>query len=410
MPPSSIDVINVMHHISVGGGVVTHTLKVANAIQERGHHVSFVTLPSRMKDPASKDMTGGINIAHASSRLDLPVVLAPIALGRKATEVAKKVDAPVIQAFDPIITGPAALQAKRALGTPVAIRLGTNNQAHHKFQFQQLETHSMQERLKSVSKSCILLPAFSILERIVLNLADIVVTNCRYLKSIYVPHVVNSRNVIVIKNGVDTTKFSPKGSKGRWGSDHFWLLYIGRIEKRKGLEILLKAMPSILNACPNAKLRVVGRALSTAYALHLDRLTKELSIDTKVDFVGPISNERVPEIMRAADVLTFPSTTGGTEVEGLPNTILESMACGLPIVATKVCGVPEVITNRETGLLVTPGSAKEMSDGIIELVDSIEYRKELGRNARNYVTRHHTITSVAMKYLKLYQRLADAHS
>jgi glycosyltransferase involved in cell wall biosynthesis len=110
----------------------------------------------------------------------------------------------------------------------------------------------MQEHLKSVSKSCILLPAFSILEKIVLNLVDMVVANCSYLKSIYVPHIVNSTNVIVIKNGVDTIKFSPKGPKGRLKSDHFWLLYIGRIEKRKGLEVLLKAMPSVLKACPGA--------------------------------------------------------------------------------------------------------------------------------------------------------------
>jgi glycosyltransferase involved in cell wall biosynthesis len=135
-----------------------------------------------------------------------------------------------------------------------------------------------------------------------------------------------------------------------------------------------------------------------------------LSIDTKVEFVGPISNERVPEIMRAVDVLTFPSTTGGAEVEGLPNTILESMACGLPIVATNVCGVPEVISNRETGLLVTPGSVEEMSDGIIALENSVEYREELGWKARDYITRHHTITSVAKKYSALYQRLADTHS
>jgi len=129
---------------------------------------------------------------------------------------------------------------------------------------------------------------------------------------------------------------------------------IGRLAAVKGQEILLRAMPAILADEPNARLVVIGDGPDRA---KLKQRTTELGLDGYVTFTGQIQD--VYSALRAIDVVAMPS-----QREGLPYTLLESMAMGVPVVASSVGGLAEVIQHCENGVLVRPGDAQALAEAI----------------------------------------------
>jgi glycosyltransferase involved in cell wall biosynthesis len=164
-------------------------------------------------------------------------------------------------------------------------------------------------------------------------------------------------------------------------------------------------MPKVFRNSPNARLLIVGRSPIPAYLESLKKLATNLGITSKVTFLGPVSSDDAANLMRSADILVFPSTTGRIQVEGLPNTILEGMASGLPIVATEICGVPEVIKDEITGILVDPDSITQFADALCKVLDSSTLRQELGIQSRDYILKNNTISIAAKEYIKLYRSI-----
>ena len=109
----------------------------------------------------------------------------------------------------------------------------------------------------------------------------------------------------------------------------------------------------------------------------LENLTKALSLGDSVTFVGRVPNEKVPEYMAAADIFVLPSLS-----EGLPVVILEAMASGLPLISTKITGLPEIIHEGENGFLVQPKNPVEITQKLILLLSDDEQRKRLSENSR----------------------------
>jgi glycosyltransferase involved in cell wall biosynthesis len=111
----------------------------------------------------------------------------------------------------------------------------------------------------------------------------------------------------------------------------------------------------------------------------------------------------VPEILKALDVFVLPSLT-----EGLPYVVLEAMACGLPVVATRAGGVPEVIQDGKTGILVAPGSEKELARGLAMLLRDGSLRRQLGTAARSHVLENFSEEKMLRETLSLYTQLIEA--
>jgi glycosyltransferase involved in cell wall biosynthesis len=332
--------------------------------------------------------------------------LAPLLMNRNIESLVGEYGCNVFQAFDSLIAGLACYLAKlRHPQIPMAVRLGANHFAHFSFKFRQPLTQTVGDIIKWGGQQGLLLPILPVLEGTVLRTADVVIANCEYLQTVYKSQYPKIRNVVVIRNGVNTNKFRPDGPRENLTENRLWLLYAGRIEERKGLHILLEAMSQISRRFPTARLLLVGRAPDPNYQSCLENLASRFSISSKVKFIGPVDNQMVSRLMRSVDILVFPSTTHGDEVEGLPNTLLEGLATGLPVVATSICGVPEVINNEHNGLLVRPGSSDEMASSVATLIDSPSIRSELGERGREYVVQNNSMEVTARKYLTLYQML-----
>ena len=148
--------------------------------------------------------------------------------------------------------------------------------------------------------------------------------------------------------------------------------FVGRLSEQKGVSVLLKAMTSVKDRIPDARLLVVGTGEMED---ELKVLTKEADLEGCVDFLGFKRN--VFEHMRQMDVLVLPSRT-----EGFGMAALEAMAMGVPVVATPIGGLQEIIVGGETGLFVPYGDSESLAEAVVELLRDTDRRRQMGRNGQ----------------------------
>lgn len=172
---------------------------------------------------------------------------------------------------------------------------------------------------------------------------------------------------------------------------------VGLLWYIKGYCYLLRAMPEIIRRRPQARLALIGSGEDEA---KLKQLAAELSIASRVHFLGWRSD--VPRILPACDVYVQPSLS-----EGLPMSILEAAAAGLPIVATNVGGIPEVLTNGENAILIAPCDELALSEAISPLLSNAAQASGLGARLRQHVNEHYSAQAMAAAYTDLYRAILD---
>lgn len=152
--------------------------------------------------------------------------------------------------------------------------------------------------------------------------------------------------------------------------------YVGRLSEEKGILNFIDSLAEAARSLPNLEAVIVGDGplLETAKRSLLDR-----GLEERVTVSGWVPHEELPTVLNRLKLLVVPSYT-----EGLPNIILEAMACGTPVLATKVGAIPEIVSDRETGFLLTDNSPGTIARGIIEAMTSPELDKVSG-NARRFV-------------------------
>lgn len=218
----------------------------------------------------------------------------------------------------------------------------------------------------------------------------------------------------VIYNGVNTERFrSVSGDteerrrlKECWGlgQEDPVVLFAGRIDRAKGVHHLARAMKAVLAKIPNAALIVAGEAPTSAmvpYEHETRNLLETLCGRSRMaDFVP---TERMPDLYAIADVFAGPSVWN--EPFGL--VFLEAQACGLPVVATRRGGIPEVVEDGVTGILVDdPSDIESLAAPIIRFLEDSGLREQFGRRGRERAEQF-TWTRTAEKTMKLYHRLLD---
>ena len=174
--------------------------------------------------------------------------------------------------------------------------------------------------------------------------------------------------VPVVYNGIDLSRCAPKET---YHADAITLVHIGRFNEQKNHEGLLKAFQKIRQRYPDCSLNLLGDG---ELRESMESLAKELGIAENIRFLGSQSN--VHPYLQSADIFLLPS-----RYEGMPMTIIEAMGTGLPIVASAVGGVPDMITNEESGLLV-PCDADAVSEAVLRLMADEKLREKLGRKAK----------------------------
>ena len=192
---------------------------------------------------------------------------------------------------------------------------------------------------------------------------------------------VDRDKIRVIYNGVDE-RFCPgdrKSARRQLGlsEESFIVLFVGLLVPVKGIDVLLEAIENI--EAGQLLCILVGEGGQKEDLLGI---VEEKGLSNRVKFAGRCSSEEVPTWMNAADVLVLPSFS-----EGRPNVVLEAQACGLPVIATRVGGTPELICDGENGLLIESGDSGGLAQKLIELMEDAPYRLRMGRAAREGVLR-----------------------
>jgi len=214
------------------------------------------------------------------------------------------------------------------------------------------------------------------------------------------------RDIFVIPNGINLNKFKNLSkvnirSKLKIKEDEKVVIFVGTLRPVKGVKYLIKAMEIIIQKNTNTRLMLVGNGEDRG---KLEKLVKEFVLEKHVIFVGKVPNEKVPEYMVASDVFVLPSLS-----EGFPVVILEAMASGLPIVATKVGGLPEIIKDGENGFLVEPKNPKEIAEKVLLLLEDDELRERISRSFKEKV-KNYSWESVVKRLEEVYQRCILKHA
>lgn len=176
------------------------------------------------------------------------------------------------------------------------------------------------------------------------------------------------------------------------------ILFLGNLEPRKGFKDLLKAFPAVLAVIPKARLVFAGDGDIEGGR----QLAAELGISSSVTFLGYVRGESKALELQSAALLCLPSYD-----EGVPVALLEGMSNGIPVVATPVGGVPDLICSGENGLLVEPGDIKGLSRVMVSLLTDAHFSESIGKAGFEHIERFHSIDHVCTLLHGIYASLGS---
>ena len=214
-----------------------------------------------------------------------------------------------------------------------------------------------------------------------------------------------SRDVEVIPNGIDVEGFQDLPAKAEireelgLGADDKIIVFVGTLRPVKGLKYLVEAMNVIRQSDNSARLMLVGDGEERQ---QLEALVQGRDLEGWVTFLGRVPNESVPRYLAGADVFVLPSLS-----EGFPNVVLEAMAAGLPVVASRVGGLPEIVEEGENGFLVEGGNPEQIADRVLRLLGDDELRARISATNREKA-RAYTWESVVDRLEEVYGTVVKA--
>ena len=240
-------------------------------------------------------------------------------------------------------------------------------------------------------------------QRYACQFADCVLVNANAVKNWLIADGCDERRIVIIRNGVDLARFAQAGRpdclRAELGlaAGTPLVAVVSRLTRLKGLEQFLEAASAIAPRIPEARFLVVGETSPHDgwYLTELRNRAKELEVADRVIFTGIRSD--VPSLLSSVDVAVMPSLN-----EALSNVVLESMAAGAPVVATRVGGTPEAVSDGETGVLVPPGDAAALTGAITTLLANPELATRLGRAARQRIVDRFSVERMVSATEQLY--------
>ncbi|MDD3375403.1 MAG: GT4 family glycosyltransferase PelF [Candidatus Omnitrophica bacterium] len=207
-------------------------------------------------------------------------------------------------------------------------------------------------------------------------------------------------NIRLIPRSVDLRKYDIP-HKSIAGGSGYVVSIVGRITPLKGHEYFLKSMARVVRHFPYMKIWIIGDASpkKQSYKDGLEALTRRLGLSDNVEFLG--NRRDIPELLSKTDVLVLSTVTQ----ESFGRVIVEAQAAGVPVVATKVGGVVEIIDHEKTGLLVLPRQPEEMAEAVVRLLEDKALAARLVANAKQKILSNYTLEHMASQTLKVYEEL-----
>jgi glycosyltransferase involved in cell wall biosynthesis len=233
------------------------------------------------------------------------------------------------------------------------------------------------------------------LRRMVLRSAAAIVANDRGLAAL--SRQADPFPVCVIPNGVDATYFHPNGRRAAGLSDNVMqFLFVGRFHPQKNLHVLLDAFAQLQSAARRpCRLHLAGDGPQRA---DLQQYARRKGLAECTVWHGWLPKNSLRSLYQSADCLVNPSL-----YEGMPNVVLEAMACGLPVVASTIPGHDTIVRHGTTGLLFDPGTPGALASALRSIIDDCGAARAMGHNGRETALASFSWDSVASRYVSLQQ-------
>ena len=370
------------------GGIGTYTYNLAHALTELGHEVHVIAQAAG----ATRDYADGIVHVHRIKPMKISVPFIGGALRNLvySFQVYKEIKS-LDYEFD-IVETPNWTSESFCCSIflsnkiPIVVRI-------HTPYFEVFEMYNRQMKIndKLICKA----------EEFSVKKAECVTSSTLgNIKLISQNYNLHSQKIKIVPLGINTH------AADRSRLDGHTVLFIGRLEKRKGIETLIKAIPNVLKQIPDAEFIIIGRDTNTAeagrsYLKYLKQFIKPSFVD-KIKFMGNVPDEELPNYYKSCSVFVAPSL-----YESFGLIYIEGMAWGIPVIGCVVGGVPEVVENGKTGLLVPPEDPKALAAAMIKLLKDEFLRKKIGEAARECVERKFSREMMARNTLKIYEQVIN---
>jgi glycosyltransferase involved in cell wall biosynthesis len=238
--------------------------------------------------------------------------------------------------------------------------------------------------------------------------ADVIVACSESTRDGIRKRVRDESRLTVIRCAIDCSRFADYRDAAPTFREEFGLgdrpvvTCVRRLVPAKGQHILLEAAKLVAAEVPEARFVIVG-GRSAGYERRLRRMRARLGLQDAVVFTG--QRRDIPRILAGTDILVQPSIE-----EPLGLSAIEGMAFGLPVIASRVGGIPEVVTDGVTGLLVPPGNADELADALLRLISDRELRLRMGESGRERALSEFNLDAMVDRLVSVYEEVLAAHS
>lgn len=214
--------------------------------------------------------------------------------------------------------------------------------------------------------------------------------------------------IIVHRMGIDLDQFRFKERK--WDSRRLKLITVARLDEKKGYEYSIKAVTKLIEANPGLEIEysIIGEGpLRTS----LRNLIRNARMEDKIRILGPMDQEELRAHLENAQIFILASSTSRDgDMEGIPVVLMEAQACGMPVVSTLHSGIPEVVLDGESGVLVPEGDVDALTERLQYLVEHPELWPEMGRRGRKLVEQKYDIKMLNSRLVRIYEALLNDNS
>lgn len=265
-----------------------------------------------------------------------------------------------------------AIVTKIFLGKKVLVRTGYT-----------LSLNAKQKNNRSFTEKLI----FPAIEYFACKNATVISVSTDFQKK-YLEKKFKTKNIEILPNGIDTRLFSPRKTTNKNGKAT--LLFVGRLHPEKNILNLLRAASEL----KNIHLTIIGKGEMRG---EIEKMGKKLNLD--LDIIDSVPNSKLPSVYNSHDIYIQPSL-----YEGNPKTILEAMSCGMPVIASDVNGIRELIEHKKTGYLCST-ETQLIKEALLELIKNLALAEEVGENARIYIEQNYNLDEVIKKEITIYKNI-----
>ncbi len=386
------------------GGIATFVRHLAHGLKELGHEVEVVALAKEIEKVVDDNgvrvhrvlpyqIEGGLDAVNRCMPYSRYVLLTTLALWRKFFELHQ--ENPFDVAESPELLAE-SIYASVLSVVPLVIRLYT---PHSKFMAENL--HNAVATFDHMF--------IAMLERIAMANADVLTSPSQDLAEFVAADLpCPLESIAIVRNPIDPDEFSPEGPRALEPDARKTVLFVGRLEERKGIHHLIAAIPKVLKECPQTRFIIIGDDTINAVGgqrsvlADLKASLKASSCLDAVQFIPRVPLADLPKYYRSSDLSVVPSL-----YDNSPYTCLEAMSCGRAVIGSSAGGTREYIEHEESGLIFPARNPEALAEAMIKLLKDDKYRKYLGENARTRVLEKFQRKKIAEQTLLLYAQAIE---